>query len=121
MSEMWTETNLASFDASLERIGECIVRSDAQWLWESIDSRVRETVTERLAEILPDVDPSTYWALMEIRHRREIIWNLSRSPEQRRAVWEEQRHRLQAQADEETVAAFTELVQVSLDAHMRMR
>jgi hypothetical protein len=95
---------------ALARLAEAIARREAEWAWDAIDPSMRATFTERLAEHLPEMDPAVEWENMPLRYRREWASNLTRTPDELRAVWEEDRRRLAEEADEATIEVFKVLI-----------
>ena len=91
--------------ATLEEI---VAQYEQKWSWESLDPTTKAKFTDRVMA----ADAETAWGWMTIPHRRELIWHMSRTPEQLRCSWEEDVHRLRLDADEETIAAFRTLAEM---------
>ena len=102
--------------AALERLAEVIAQREQRWSWENIDPEIQELYTERLADRLPDAEPEATWEAMEIKHRREWLWSVTRTAAEHRAVWQEEEHRLRLLADEATVEAFKALTEIQRSA-----
>ena len=79
-----------------------VARYEREWSWENLDPATKAKFTDRVVA----ADPETAWGWMTVPHRRELLWHMSRTPEQRQHSWEEDVHRLRLEADEETIACF---------------
>jgi hypothetical protein len=95
---------------ALDHLAGLVAQRERQWLWWNIDLEIRDRFTERLAERLPELDPEAAWAAMPIKDRRELVWHLTRTSAEHRASWQEDAHRLEMLADQETVRAFQILI-----------
>ena len=99
---------------TIARLIEGIANREAAWTWDAIDPGLRTAFAERLAALLPNVDPAVEWEAMPLRYRHEIAWHLTRTPVEHRAVWEEDCRRLAEDADEATIQALKVLMGSSL-------
>jgi hypothetical protein len=74
--------------------------------WHEVPAGLKEEFCNRMARMLPELDPQVEWENMTPQGRRDTCWHLERQPWALSDSWAEECERIRAMADEATGQAF---------------